>query len=292
MDVSSASVAPGSAAMVAHLAGTVADRYGGIAAFNAYRYNNSYFVAAAGTPTVDVAFNDCQNKGHTPDGLVGPGGQFSDVPIPAHAIPSPGTDKAMSIYSPEQDRLWEFWVTERTGDGGWSACWGGRIDSVSTSPGFFEGGFGATATGLASSGGMVRLADIRSGSIEHAVSLAIPNPAVWTNLSWPAQRSDGWDSHPDAVPEGTRLRLDPSVDVDALGLHPVAVMVARAAQQYGFLVIDKSGSVSVIAESGAAEQAATGKDPWEPILAGTPDHEILKGFPWHRLQAMPQDFGM
>jgi hypothetical protein len=285
-----APLARNSAAMVNHLAGTVSDRYGGVAAFNAYQYNNSYYVAAPGTRRVDVAFHDCQGKGHTPGGLSGHGGHFTDVPIPDGAVPSPGDDKALSIYAPETDQLWEFWVVERTDDG-WSACWGGRIDNVSRNPGYFSDGFGATATGLAGTGGMVRLADVRSGRIEHAMALAIPNPRIWYEFSWPAQRSDGWDENPDAAPEGTRLRLDPSIDVSTLGLHPVATMIAEAAQEYGFIVVDKAGSVSVIAESGAPEQAATGVDPWAVLLVGSQVYDVLAGFPWDRLQALPRDYG-
>lgn len=290
-DITDAPVADDSEDMVAHLAGTVADRYGGVASFNVYQYNNSYYVAEPGTPLVDVSFNDCQDKGYVPEGLLGSDGQFTQVPIPEGAVPSPGTDMALSIYSPETDQLWEFWITEQAADGSWSACWGGRIDDVSTSPGHFEGSFGATATGLSSTAGMVRLADVRAGRIEHAMSLAIPNPRVYTEYSWPAQRSDGWDTDADAVPEGTRLRLDPSLDVAALELHPLAEMIALAAQEYGFIVVDKAGAVAVIAESGAPEEAATGVDPWAEFLAGTPDYEMLADFPWEQLQALPQDYG-
>ncbi|MGY2077394.1 hypothetical protein [Blastococcus sp. SYSU DS0828] len=289
-DVSNAPISTQSHSLVAHLASTVSDRYNGIAAFNVYNFNNSYYIADDGLSTTDVAFVDCQGKGYTPDGLVNPGGHFQDVPIPAGAVPSPGTDKALSIYSPSTDQLWEFWGAVHD-EGGWGACWGGRIDRVSRSPGFFDGHFGATATGLSSSGGMVRLADVQSGRIEHALSLAIPNPAIATRLSWPAQRSDGWDTHPHAVPEGTRLRLDPTIDVSALNLHPVAAMVASAAQRYGFIVVDTAGAVALIAESGASVQAATGEDPWAPLLDGVPDYRVMHGFPWDRLQALPHDYG-
>ena len=35
-------------------------------------------------------------------------------------------------------------------------------------------------------------------------------------VPWPAQRSDGDAVGPDVIPEGTRFRLDPLIDVDAL----------------------------------------------------------------------------
>ena len=290
-EVRSAPVSADSAATVAYLAASVHDRYGGVAAFNEGRFSNSYYVADAGIPRVDVAFNDCQDKGYVPDGLTGPGGQFSGVPVPADAVAAPGTDKMISIFSPDSDQLWEFWEMEHQADGRWSACWGGRIDMVSQSPGYFSGGFGATATGLSATGGMVSLRDVRTGRIQHALSLVVPNAATYRRVSWPAQRSDGWDTNPAAVPEGTRLRLDPSVDIDALGLTPVAAMIARAAQTYGFIVADKGGAVAVVAEHGADERALTGHDPWDDLLGGAPSYLVMKGFPWERLQALPQDYG-
>jgi hypothetical protein len=68
-------------------------------------------------------------------------------------------------------------------------------------------------------------------------------------------------------------------------------MIARAAQQYGFIVVDKAGAVAVIAESGAPEQAATGQDPWAPLMGGTPDYQVMTDFPWESLQALPMDYG-
>jgi hypothetical protein len=286
-----APVAENSDAMVKRLAASVTDRYDGVAAFNVRQYNNNYYVADRNTPRVDVAFDDCQDKGYLPQGLTGPGGQFEDVPIPVGAIPAEGTDKMMSVYSPTSDQLWEFWRIEQSPDGRWRACWGGRLDSASTGPGYFEDPFGATATGLSATGGMVSLADVRSGTIDHALSLVVPDPAGPDRFSWPAQRSDGWNPAPDAVPEGTRLRLDPSIDVDALDLTPVAAMIARASQRYGFIVADAGGAVAVIAEGGAAEASSTGRDPWIDILGSTPSYRVLENFPWERLEALPPDHG-
>lgn len=285
-----APVAADSAAQVEHLAGTVSDRYGGVAAFNARQFGNSFYTAAPDTPRVDVAFDDCQDKGYLPEGLTGPGGQFTDVPIPAGAVGATGTDRMMSVYAPDSDQLWEFWVVNRLPEGGWSACWGGRIDEVSRSAGFFPHAFGATATGLSATGGMVSLADVRSGAVRHAMSLVLPDVAA-DRYNWPAQRSDGSTTDADAVAEGTRLRLDPSVDVSELHLTPVAAMIARAAQQYGFLVVDKGPGVAVVAEEGTAESARTGRDPWLDILGSTPAYEVLKNFPWEHLQVLPHDYG-
>jgi hypothetical protein len=285
--VTSAPLDANSANMVANLNNQVTSLYGGVAAFNAYRYNVSFYTAAANTPLIQVKFQDCQNKGYTPAGLLE---QFSNVPMPANAIVSAGTDKSLTIYSPSLNKVWEFWVTDHRADG-WYACWGGRMDNVSTTSNpYFLNGFGSTATGLLGAAGAVSIADIRKGSIDHALNVGIPDPAVWTNFSWPAQRSDGGSTAASAIPEGTRLRLDPSINVDALPLHPIAKMIAKAAQKYGIIVTDRAGCVSLIGESGAGIQAVTGSDPWQPLLNGTPDYALLKNFPWSSMQVVQRNW--
>ncbi len=274
--------------MVDDLVRQVEAHYGGVAAFNVSNYSTSFYSVPADQPRVDVAFDDCQDKGYTPDGLQGPDGQFTDVPIPDDAVPARGSDGQLTIYSASTDQLWEFWRAERV-DGQWQACWGGRLDDVSTSRGYFSDGFGTSASGLAISGGMVQVEDVQAGSIEHALALQIVEPKKWTDYSWPAQRSDGFSERENAIPEGLRLRLDPELDVDSLDLTPVARMIAIAAQRYGFIVTDKAGAVAVSAETGEVTSGSV--NPWDAILDGVPHYQVMEGFPWASLQALPHDYG-
>ncbi|MFI7589579.1 DUF4124 domain-containing protein [Spongisporangium articulatum] len=289
-NIAKAPLAAGSKAMARNLNGQVTDRYGGVAAFNVTQYNASFYGVSKDQPRTTIAWDDCQGKGSVPQGLYGPGGQFVGVPIPSSAVPSAGTDRSLVIYQKSTDTMWDFWRIANRADG-WHACWGGRIDKVSTSKGFFTGSFGASASGLSLIGGAVGIKEAQAGRIDHALALAIPNPAVHTRVSWPAQRSDGFDTSPAAIPEGTRLRLDPRVKVSTLKLHPIAKMIARAAQKYGFIVTDKSGAVAVVTESGAGVQARTGTNPWNALMQGTPDYLIMKNFPWDKLQALPKNYG-
>ena len=67
-------------------------------------------------------------------------------------------------------------------------------------------------------------------------------------------------------------------------------MIAKAAQTYGMIVVDRAGAVAVIAESGNGDLAATGVNPWNTLLGGIPAYNQLKGFPWAQLQALPVDW--
>jgi len=291
--VKSAPLAPDSATLVATLAAQVNDHWGGVAAFNVNRYAISTYTVGRSTPRNRVHWDNCQNRSYLPDQLyeLEHGAAFRHVPIPRDAVTSPGDDSHLAVYDRDTDQLWEFWRARKV-EGKWRACWGGRIDHVRQSPGYFEDGMGASATGLSMVGGAVSIKDVKRGRIDHAISLNVVEAAHWSDFSYPAQRSDGSlpAGTPGAIQEGRRFRLKSSVNIGRLNLHPIAAMVARAAKRYGFVVNDRGGAVAIIGESGAATSASTGTDPWVSTLSGTPDYAVMKGFPWTELEALPMNF--
>lgn len=282
-----AGAAPESEKLVGRLASTVKNNWGGIAAVNSHEYNTSFYRVASGTPRHQVAFDDCQNKGWLDPQFEA---ALKDVPIPANAVPAAGTDSNLSIYDPEQDTLWEFWVASRTEEGGWQACWGGKIENVSTNPGYFDGMAGSTATGLSQVGLSISVAEAQRQRIDHAMCLVVIDAKKYDDFSWPAQRSDGYLKDEDAMPQGRRLRLDPALDVDSLPLTPFAKTVARAAQEYGFVVCDKGGAVAIVTESGNPEAHETGTNPWDTLFGDVPVYHQLKDFPWGDLDVMPHNY--
>ncbi len=288
-DVSRAPLDARSADMARHLARQVADRYNGVAALNSSKFAASYVRADSQTPRRDVSFDNCQRKPAMPPRLFDGPGYFKDVPIPEDARPAEGSDAHLAVWDPAGDTLWEFWKAKRRDDGSWQACWGGRIDDVSSSNGQFQAPYGVAASGLPHAGYMVSLDDARSGRIEHALGLVIPDPA--RGHGYPANRGDGSSANPSSVPEGTRLRLDPSVDVDSLHLSPLGAAIARAAQKYGFIVTDRGGAVAVMAESADIWKGRTGQNLWADLLGGVPGYRQLEGFPWDRVQVIQRDWG-
>lgn len=288
--IDKAPLAVNSAALVQNLSDQVRNHWGGIAATNAYEFNTSFYEAAPNTPRVTVGFHNCQNKPRTPKGLYDGPKYFVDVPIPPEALPAKGTDGQMTVYDPAADQLWEFWVMRKDTAGKWEACWGGRIDDVSTNIGQFPFPYGVSASGLVTSAGMITIDEARRGEINHVMNLALLQVRSWEHVSWPANRSDGSSQNPNTFMEGQRLRLDPTLDLDQYNLTPFARMVAEAAQTYGFIVKDRSGAVAVATQDGRLEQARTGTNPWRTLL-GTEPYLAMKNFPWDKMQALPKDYG-
>jgi hypothetical protein len=271
---------PFSAAMVSGLVRQVSERGVG---FNTTTWSVPLYTVAAEQPTVRVT-------------LDGPNRYlqqaWQSVPLPAGASPSAGTDGHLVVYQPATDTMWEFWRLHQESDG-WHAGYGGRIVDVGSNPGYYvalagRGGgvveqswWGATASGLPLAAGLVTLADIRCGQINHALAVALPAVRKGV-IAWPAQRSDGNDPSPSAIPEGARLRLDPRLDLSKLSMPPITRMLAQAAQQYGLIVRDGSGSVSLYGE----DPGPYGVNPWPDLLGGLKPWQFMPKFPWSHLQVM------
>jgi hypothetical protein len=212
--------------------------------------------------------------------------QLASVPIPADARPANGGDHSLVIWQPSSDTEWELWEAHEDAVGNWTACWGGRITSVSRSHGVFPAPYGLSASGLSYLGGTIKAHELQSGHIDHVIAVNVVETTAGQQVA-PADRNDGKSTSSIAIPEGTRFRLDPTVDVTQLDLSPVALTIARALQRYGMVVTDTSGAVVLMAEDAQPFLAAGIPDPYVALFAGAPSYEVLNGMPWSRLQVVP-----
>ena len=301
-----APLSPLSATYARNLVAQIVNRYNGTTSINTTSYAAPiYFVQSVNGPKTvtwldgmpifpvsrltDVGVSDCQNRGWIDQGLLA---QLKGVPLPDGVTSAEGTDSEMSIYDLSTHTLWDFWVM-RKNNGQWQTCWGGRIQNTPQSDGIFPHPYGTTATGLPFIGGEITAQELKDGAINHVMGLAIPSPALWSTFSWPANRSDGYnlDKQTNAIPEGTRMRLDPSVNVDALNLTPVGKIIAKAAQKYGFVVWDTAGSVSLRAVNPKTYILAGQPDPYPALFGGLAYWQVLQNFPWDKMQFMPNNYG-
>ena len=77
------------------------------------------------------------------------------------------------------------------------------------------------------------ISELQAGVIPHALAMNIPWAKPKT-YSWPAQRTGRHAAPiPNAIPEGARFRLDPTLNIDALTLPPMTRMMAKAPSAMG-----------------------------------------------------------
>ena len=273
-----AAVAPDSQQLVSSFNQQWRENYGGVS-INTDEFSIPIYRVPADQATVAVSIAPGCNSDA---GLLA---QLAAVPIPANAQPANGSDHSIVIWQPATDTEWELWIAQRAFDGSWSACWGGRIENVSQSQGVFPYPYGLSATGMSYLAGAIKASELQAGRIRHALAVNVVHATRGTQVP-PANRSDGNSNASDAIPEGTRFRLDPSIDVTKLGLPPGGVAIARALQEYGMYVTDKSGAVVLTGESSAPYVAAGRPNPYDQAFDGLPAYQVLAGIPWDRLQVI------
>jgi hypothetical protein len=253
--------------------------YYGAVGINIDSYSISTYTVSRDEPRVRVGITDgCS----TDTGLLA---QLQSVPIPTGAHPASGGDHSLVIWQPSTDTTWELWQAHQDGDGNWSACWGGRITSVSRSDGVFPYPYGLSASGLSYLAGTIKAQELQAGRIDHAIAVNVVETAAGTQVP-PANRNDGNSTSSIAIPEGTRFRLDPTIDVTRLGLSPVAVTVAKALQRYGMIVTDTAGAVVLMAEDAQPFLARGEANPYVALFAGAESYSVLDGMPWSRLEVV------
>jgi hypothetical protein len=246
---------------------------------NTTQYSTPVYTVPADQPTVHVQLDaEANNPKLQAD--------FDQVPIPSDARPAAGTDQHLVVWQPSTQTMWEFWLMRKDADGNWAARWGGKMSNVSSNPGYFPYPYGATATSLPLTGGLMTIQEEADGAFNHALAMALPKTKA-NSFVFPAQRTDGDDTSANAIPEGTRFRLPASLNIDAMNLPRQTKMMAKAVQKYGAIVRDKSGAVTFYGEDPHTFEQTNGLDPY-PVYAfgGLSPSALLAQFPWRYMQVV------
>ncbi len=254
---------------------------------NTTKYSTPVYVVNAKIPLLSVKIIE---NGVEKSSTVLYAEALKGIPVPEDAVPAAGSDGVITIYDKTTDTLYEFWRMKKV-DGKWEAAWGGILKNASTSNGIMptvinsKGGqekWGATATGLPAAGGIMMLHELMSGKISHALEFAIPRPKQ-SQFVWPAQRTDGFYTGPNAIPEGARFRFASTIVIDP-NWSPIIKMMVTAVRDFGMVLRDRSGSVGFAAED--PTQYGFSSDPYTQFYGGKALWDVMKQFPWDKLQTL------
>ncbi len=224
---------PNSAEIIDLLARNQAGEHGFIIGVEGWTY--PIYFPDANTPTYDVILTEQYNDNDT----------LFNVPIPENAVPDPQDDGHLVIIDLDNRMEYDMWQARKVGDS-WEASWGNAISL--DSDGIYKYGFSARGSGFAASLGLVWPEEIANGAIPHALFFSIDDFAVkGGGPVRPATESDGVSDEQYALPEGGRIQLDPSLDLDSLGLTQAEKVIAKAMQEYGMILGDRGGGIQLYA---------------------------------------------
>jgi len=187
----------------------------------------------------------------------------AQVPIPAGAQPAAGTDQHLAIVNKQTNQEWGMWAAANSSSG-WTCAVCATADLTglgarppTQNPPWWMG-HGARACGFPLIAGLITVDEMRAGSIEHALAIAYPHirSRYYVEPASTAQPTTDQAIGTRGVPCGGRMQLDPSLNLDQMGLSASGKIIARALQKYGAFVADFSGAMSLYADASPAAQAA------------------------------------
>ncbi len=197
------------------------------------------------------------------------------VRVPAGAAPHTGSDKAMVIIDWTNNTSYEFWLVTSIGNGQINTGWGGYTDIHGTG-----NGVNSTGAEISRIAGVVRTHEIANGHIPHPLVFSTTTSCD-VEFRWPATKTDGWSTDPYCLPEGARIQLDPSINVDAIpGISAGEKTVAKALQTYGAYNIDNGGAPMAF-----SFETPTGSDPYPGAGFGW-DWYYMSKIPWGSMRVL------
>jgi hypothetical protein len=215
-DATQAAIDPNSAAMISTWLATNGGGY--------------YFEASVARADTD---------GGSPAYAISGGGPFdASVYIPVGTQPGHNSDHHLTVQDPVHSRQSDLWEASFNGSV-WS-CQGG----TSFAPGAVQepapGNSNAARFPLIE--GLITPADIAGGAILHPLVFSMANVGSPTRYPANGQAPGGT-----GLGLGTWLRLDPTVNVDALILPTLEKLMCYALQQYGMFLRDLGSNVAIYA---------------------------------------------
>lgn len=174
-------------------------------------------------------------------------------PIPANVVyENSSPDHHMSLYDPDLNILWELYLIHYNPTySNWTASVGNmwNLSDYTARP---MGWTSVNAAGLPEYVGVIRKDEIDeglgTGEINHAIGMTFGN-SMNNQQVFPATHTSAKTGG--VIPAGTRIRMKESCDVS--GYSPEKQVIFRAMKKYGMILMDSSGTNSIVAMTAAPD---------------------------------------
>ncbi|UUZ49849.1 hypothetical protein LP420_06810 [Massilia sp. B-10] len=153
--------------------------------------------------------------------------------------------------------------------------------------------YGTTATSLPFIGGQITAEELQRGEIRHAMGIALVDAEHFSIKSWLSaplgriqsqarRQPHSGGTAPAARSEGRRRQPRP-----ASGRGDDRARPRNMVSLYG----TRLQAISLRLQNPKSSTARGAADPYPALFKGTSKGKIMDGFPWDRLQFLPQDYG-
>ena len=198
------------------------------------------------------------------------------VPVPRNAAPDPSSDGHLTILDRSTGCEFDFFQAHHE-NGVWTSGWANSLRLAGK--GVYAHGLSTRGSGFANLAGVIWPKELRDRAIRHALLFSYPHTSSRGAVA-PATETDGENTSVDALPEGARLQLDPSLDLRKLGLSPAAYTIGKALQRYGMYLGDTGGGISLYAVNGQSYST----NPYRRFSAGA--YADLNKIPINRFRVL------
>ena len=193
----------------------------------------------------------CVSKEH-----LGHGKGFDSVPIPKTASPDPEADSHMAVVDRKRELIWDMWSLSKDKDNNWTSATGMVYPLYG--PGVFNTGdigvqdgesvhfYGPSrAAGVPALAGLIMYDEVLEGEINHKIAAA-SRYCGFKEFVYPAAWTDGIVDG--GIPEGSTIQLDPKLDLSKFQLTKEEIILCKAMQKYGMVLVDIAQGQAIYAE--------------------------------------------
>ena len=251
-----------------------------------YNYGVTLVPASAittSTPRYSVKLSNVGAWGANPFGS-------ATIPLPKGTMIPPGTDGQVAVLDPVTGQAYSIWQAKyNSKTNTWSGTWGGATPLSGN--GVDKTGSG-TGAGISRYAGVITTAEFSAAiaantGINHA--LVFSSNIAGPGFVGPAIKSDGTNLSTVAtpIPEGYRIQLDPSINVDAIpNITPGEKVIAKTLQTYGAYVVDQGGATMAFAFQTAPNATATNPGTAYTNAGFAWDYYNMANNPWSHLSVL------
>jgi hypothetical protein len=193
---------------------------------------------------------------HTSKEHFGHGKGFDTIPIPKTASPDPEADSHMAIIDRAKKLVWDMWALSKDSLGNWKSATGMvyqlegpgvfNTEEIGVQDGESVHFYGPSrAAGVPAIAGLIMYDEVLEGEIRHKIAAA-SRFCAYKEFVYPATWTDGFTEG--GIPEGSTVQLDPKLDLSKFSLTKEEIILCKALQKYGMVLVDIAQGQAIYAE--------------------------------------------